>query len=137
MSRLSNIIWVYINNCSWWKWKTFDQWSASGFNWCWNFYQHKYFRYKKPPTSYNEQVRKICARRFVTFYFLLVSSIQCVLSVGIRSYFTQRNVCRKIGQMYLSIVKEYFSVEVTHNLRITWMNNTPPKKFFLLILSIF
>ena len=27
--------------------------------------------------------------------------------------------------MYLSIVEDYFSVEVTHNLRIALMNNTP------------
>ena len=31
----------------------------------------------------------------------------------------------------ITIIKEYFSVEVTHNLLITWMNNTPPKSFSL------
>ena len=61
----------------------------------------------------------------VTLYFLLGSSIQCLLSVGIRSYFTQRDVCRKMRQMYLSIVEEYFSVEVTHNLCIGLINTSP------------
>ena len=75
-------------------------------------------------------IKKVCARRFVTFYFVADSSIQCLLSVGIRSYFTQRNVCRKMGQMYLSIVEEYFSIEVAQNLCIALMNNTPSKKFF-------
>ena len=49
--------------------------------------------------------------------------------VGIRSYFIQRNACRKMGQMHLSIVEEYFSVEVTHSLRIPLMNKTPPQSF--------
>ena len=74
--------------------------------------------------------KKVCVRGFVTFYFVLGSSIQCVLSVGIRSYFAQRDVCRKMGQIYLSIAEEYFPVEVTHNLRISLMNNTSSKKFF-------
>ena len=74
-------------------------------------------------------VGKVYPRRFVTFYFLLGSSIQCLLSVGIRSYFIQRNICRKTGKMYLFIVEEYFSVEVRHNLRITLMKNTPRKSF--------
>ena len=73
---------------------------------------------------------KKSVRRFVTFYFLFGSSIQCLLSVGIRSFFTQRDVCRKIGQMYQSIVEKYFSFEVTSNLRIALMNNTLPKRFF-------
>ena len=34
-----------------------------------------------------------------------------------------------MGQMYLSIMEEYFSVDVSHNLRIALMNNTPPKSF--------
>ena len=84
----------------------------------------------KASNLYNEQFRKVCGRWFVTFYFLLGSFIQCQLSVGIRSYFTQRDVCKKLGQMYLSIMEKYFSFEVTHNLRIALMNNTPPKKFF-------
>ena len=33
--------------------------------------------------------------------------------------------------MYLSVVQQYFSVEVTHNARITLMNNTPPKSFYV------
>ena len=95
------------------------------------------FRYTKPPICCNEQVKKACARRVVTFYFLLGSSIQCLLSVGIRSYFTQRDVCRKMGQMYLSIVEEYFSVEVTHNLHIGLMNKHSTQKVVLLILPSF
>ena len=35
----------------------------------------------------------------------------------------------KMGQKYLSIMEEYFSVEVTHNLRIVLMNNTPANSF--------
>ena len=62
----------------------------------------------------------------MTFYLLLGSSIQCLLSVGIRGYLTQDNVCRKIEQMYLSIMEEYFSVEVTHTIPITLMKNAPP-----------
>ena len=81
---------------------------------------------KQPRICYNEQVKKVYARRFVTFYLLLGSSIQCLLSVGIRGYLTQGNVCRKIEQMYLSIMEEYFSVEVTHTIPITLMNNAPP-----------
>ena len=69
-------------------------------------------------------------------YFLLGSSIQCLLSVGIRSYFTKRDVCRKMRQMYLSIVEEYFSVEDTHNLRIGLIN-TSPKKLFCWFYSVF
>ena len=78
-----------------------------------NFMITSCFDTQKPPIRYNEQVKKVCARRFVTFYFLLGSSIHCLLSVGTRSYFTQCNVCRKMEQMYLSISEKYFSVEVT------------------------
>ena len=70
---------------------------------------------QKPPICYNERVKKVYARRFATFSFLLSSSIQCLLSIRIRSYFAQREVCRKMGQMYLSVVDQFFSVEVTHN----------------------
>ena len=56
------------------------------------------------------ELKKVNARRFVAFYFLLCSFIQCLLSVGIRSYFTQGEVFRKMG---ISIVEEYFYVEVT------------------------
>ena len=66
------------------------------------------------------RVKNIYARTFVTFYFSLGSSIQCLLFVGIRSYSTQDSVCRRMEQMYLSIVEEYFSV---------LMNNTSPKSF--------
>ena len=72
-------------------------------------------------------------RRFVTFDFLLGSSIQCLLSVGIRSCLTQRDVCRKIGQMHLSIVEEYFTVEVSHNSQFMYRFNVQtlhPKSFF-------
>ena len=61
-----------------------------------------------------------------TFYLIVLSSFYFV---GIRSYFTQGHVCRKMGRMNLSIVEEYFSDEVTHNLRIIIMNNAPPKRF--------
>ena len=47
-------------------------------------------------------VGKVYPRRFVTFYFLLGSSIQCLLSVGIRSYFIQRNICMKTGKCIYS-----------------------------------
>ena len=73
------------------------------------------------------------SRKFVTFYFLLGSSIQCLLSVGIRSCLTQRDVCRKIGQMHLSIVEEYFTVEVSHNSQFMYRFNVQtlhPKSFF-------
>ena len=89
----------------------------------------KQFQYTKPSICYNERVKKVYARRFATFYFLLGSSIQCLLSIEIRSYFTQHDVCRKMGQMYLSIVQECFSVEVTHNLRIASINDASPKSF--------
>ena len=62
--------------------------------------------------------------------------MQRLISIGIRSYCTQRDVCRKMGQMYLSLVEEYFPIEGTHNLRIALMNSTP-SKVFLLILPIF
>ena len=39
--------------------------------------------------------------------------------------------------MYLSIVEEYFSVEVTHNLRIGLMNKHSTQKVVLLILLSF
>ena len=39
--------------------------------------------------------------------------------------------------MYLSIVKEYFPVEVTHNLRIGLMNKHSTQKVVLLILPSF
>ena len=68
---------------------------------------------------------------------LLFSSIQCLLSVGIRSYFTQRDVCRKTEKMYLSIVEEYFSVKVTDNLSIGLMNKHSTQKVVLLILPSF
>ena len=89
-------------------------------NWSWNFYQLKQFQYTTRPICYNKRVKKIYARTFVTFYFSLSSSIQCLPFVGIRSYSTQGSISRRMGQMYLSIVKEYFSV---------LMNNTPPKSF--------
>ena len=75
------------------------------------------------------ELKKVDARRFVTFYISLRSSIQCQLSYGIRSYFTQGNVFRKMGQMYLSIVEKYISREVTHNLYFFLMNSTPSKSF--------
>ena len=78
----------------------------------------------------NKLKKSLCQEVCVTFYFVVGSSIQCLLSVGIRSYFTQHDVCRKMGQMYLSIVEEYFSVEVKRNLRIALINNTQSKKFF-------
>ena len=55
------------------------------------------------------------------FSFSLGNFIQCLLSVGIRSYFTQRYVCRKSSS-------QHFSVEVKHNLHIALMNNTPPNR---------
>ena len=59
---------------------------------------------------------------------LLGSSIHCPLSVGlVATSHKTMNVFRKIGQMYLSIVEEYFSVEMTHNLRMALINNTPLK----------
>ena len=75
------------------------------------------------------ELKKVYARRFATFYFLLGSSIHCLLSIEIRSYFTQHDVCRKTGQIYLSIAEECFSVEVTHNLRIASKNDASPKSF--------
>ena len=90
-----------------------------------------------PPICYNERVKNVYVRTFTIFSFSLGSFIQCLLSVGIRSYFTQRDVCRKMGQMYLSIVEEYFSVEVTHNLRIGLMNKHSTQKVVLLILPSF
>ena len=44
----------------------------------------------------------VYARRFAIFSFLLGSFIQCLLSVGIRSYFTQRDVCRKSSSIFPS-----------------------------------
>ena len=102
---------------------------ARGSNQWWNYNQCKQFRYTKPSICYNERVKKVHARRFVTFYVLLGSSTQYLLSVGIRSYFTQGDVCRKIRQMYLFIVQKYFSLEVTHKLQITLMNSTLSKSF--------
>ena len=66
-------------------------------------------------------------------YLFFGSSIQFLLSVGTGGYFTQCqcHVCRKIRQMYLSIVQAYFSVKVTHNLRIALINNALPKSFFI------
>ena len=61
------------------------------------------------------ELKKVDARRFVTFYILLRSSIQCLLFVEIRNYFTQGDVFRKMGQMHLSIAKKNISGEVTHN----------------------
>ena len=75
-----------------------------------------------PLICYNERVKKIYARRFVIFSFSLGNFIHCLRSVGIRSYFTQRDVCRKSSS-------QYFSVEVKHNLHIALINNTPPNSF--------
>ena len=74
------------------------------------------------PICYNERVKKVSARRFAIFSFSPGNFIQCLLSVGIQSYFTQRDVCRKSSS-------EYFSVEVKHNLHIALVNNTPPNSF--------
>ena len=71
---------------------------------------------------------KVCNFLLFTWYIVL-------LSIGIWSYFTEGDVCRKMRWMYLSIVEEYFCIEVMHNLGITLMNNTSPR-VFLLILSI-
>ena len=62
-------------------------------------------------------LKYLYTKRIVTFYFCLGSSVQCLLSVEIRSYFTQ------------SIVKEYFSGDLTHNLPNALINNTPLKSF--------
>ena len=62
--------------------------------------------------------------------------MQSLLSVKIRSYFTQYDVCRKMGQIYQSIVEHNFSVEVTHHLRIVLINNTPLKNSLLIIIII-
>ena len=45
------------------------------------------------------------AKRFASFSLLLGSSMHCLLSVGIRSCFTQCGVGREMGQMYLSVVE--------------------------------
>ena len=42
---------------------------------------------------------------------------------------TQHDVYRKMGQMYLSVVEQYFLVNVTHNLSIALIINTPSKSF--------
>ena len=42
---------------------------------------------------------------------------------------TQHDVYRKMGQMYLSVVEQYFLVNVTRNLSITLIINTPSKSF--------
>ena len=82
----------------------------------------------KASNLYNEQVKKVNARRFVTFCFLLGSSIQCPLFVGFEAT-SHKAICRKIGQMHLSIVEEYFSVELRHNFHIALISNTPLKRF--------
>ena len=63
------------------------------------------------------KLKKLVPGRLV-FSIYLVVPYSVYFFVGIRSYFTQHDVCKKMGQMHLSIVEEYFSVEVTHNLRI-------------------
>ena len=96
-----------------------DNEKLRGSNWCWDCSQYKQVsRYTKPSTCYNEGVNKFYVRWFTTFYFLIGSSVQCLLSAGIRSHFTQRDICRKMEQMYLPIVKEYIPVDVTHNLPV-------------------
>ena len=72
------------------------------------------------PICYNERVKKVHSR--FEIFFSLGNFIQCLLSVGIQSHFTQRDVYRKSSS-------QYFSVEVKHNLHIALMNNTPPNSF--------
>ena len=55
-----------------------------------------------PPICCNERVKKVYARSFAIFSFLLDSFIHCLLSVGIWSYFTQHDVCRKSSSIFLS-----------------------------------
>ena len=45
---------------------------------------------------------KVYARRFAFFSFWLASFIQCLLSIGIWRYFTQRDVCRKSSSIFPS-----------------------------------
>ena len=53
------------------------------------------------PICYNERVKKVCTRRFTIFSFSLGSFMQCLHSVGIRSYFTQHDVCGKSSSIFL------------------------------------
>ena len=50
----------------------------------------------------NELKMSMVVCNFFLFFFF---SIQCLLSGGVRSFLTQHNVCRKMGQMYLSVVE--------------------------------
>ena len=52
------------------------------------------------------EFKKYVPGGFYLFTFYLAVQ-KCLLSVGIGSYFTQGDVCRKNGQVYLSIVQEY------------------------------
>ena len=45
---------------------------------------------------------KVYAMRFAIFSFSLVSFIQCLLFIGIWSYLTQRDVCRKSRSIFPS-----------------------------------
>ena len=53
---------------------------------------------RKASICYNKRVKKSLCKKVCNF-------IQSLLSVGIRSYFTQCNVFEKMRQMYLSIVE--------------------------------
>ena len=58
------------------------------------------------------------ARRFVIFtFYLVVPSFYVLLEFEATSR-KAMDVCGKMGRMYLSIVDEYYSIEVTHNLRM-------------------
>ena len=81
---------------------------------------------KQPPICSNERVKRVYTRRFLTFYLIVLHSFYFAV---IQSYFTQGAVCRKMGRMNLSIVDKYFSVEVTHNLRIALI--APPNSFYV------
>ena len=48
------------------------------------------------------ELKKVYGRRLAIFSISLGGFIQCLLSVGIRSYFIQRNVCRKSSSIFPS-----------------------------------
>ena len=99
-TRLSNIIWIYIaidDNEKLYISEvlevligvgTFS--STSSFDMQWLLF-----------VTMNE-LKKVYARRFTNFSFSLGSFIQCLLSVGIRSYFTQCDVRRKSSSIFPS-----------------------------------
>ena len=95
------------------------------------------FRYIKPPVFYNVQVKKVLAKRVVTFTFYLVAPYSVYILLVFQAAPHNMIFLGRWGKCIYSWEEEYFSIEVTHNFCFALMNKNSTQKVCLLILPSF